>query len=78
MVDGPNAQHCAGALIMLEHMQQPTQLMRIYERTNGHDARNLDMTAPVYTSARAFVTAHRRRDTRESSAIARASRLRRR
>lgn len=59
-------QHCAGALIMLEHMEQPNQLMRIYERLRAYDRTKLDMTSPVYTTARAFITAHRRRD-RESA-----------
>src|SRR5690348_9305882 len=42
----PNAQHCAGALIMLEHMGQPNQMMRIMERLGGYDCRKLDMSAP--------------------------------
>ena len=47
MIDGPNAQHCAGALIFLEHNEMPNQLMRIYERLGGYDRTKLDMTSPV-------------------------------
>lgn len=47
MMDGPNAQHCAGALIFLEHQEQPNQLMRIAERLGGYDRTKLDMSAPV-------------------------------
>ena len=43
--------HCAGALIMLEHMEQPNQMMRISERLGGYDRTNLDMKAPVFESA---------------------------
>lgn len=46
-VDGPNAQHCAGALIFLEHQERPSQLMRVYERLGGYDRTKLDMDAPV-------------------------------
>ena len=78
MVNGPNAQHCAGALIMLEHMAQPTQLMRIYERTSGYDASKLNMAAPVYRSARAFIAAHRRRQRESSTSHSAGVRSRRR
>lgn len=60
-------QHCAGALIMLEHMQQPNQLMRIYERIGGYDRTKLKMTAPVYRSTAAFVTAHRQRQPQRAT-----------
>jgi len=56
----PQAQHCAGAMIMLEHMQRPNQMMRICERIGCYDAAKLEMAAPVYRSARAFVAAHRK------------------
>lgn len=57
----PQAQHCAGALIMLEHMERPNQLMRIFERIGCYDRTKLDMTAPVFTTALAFIRAQRRR-----------------
>ncbi len=40
--------HCAGALILLEKIERPSQMMRIMERIGGYDARKLDMSAPVY------------------------------
>lgn len=41
-------QHCAGALILLEHIEKPNQMMRIMERFGGYDAAKLDMDSPVY------------------------------
>jgi Family of unknown function (DUF6283) len=42
-------QHCAGALIMLERMENPNQMMRIAERLGVYDRHKLDMNyAPVY------------------------------
>lgn len=45
-----HAQHCAGALILLENLEQPHQMMRISERLGAYDARKLDMDAPVFES----------------------------
>lgn len=59
-IDGPNAQHCAGALIMLEHVNQPSQMMRICERIGMYDRSKLDMSSPVYTTPAAFIRAHRK------------------
>ena len=44
----PREQHCAGALILLEKLEQPNQLMRIFERLGSYDMRALDMNAPVF------------------------------
>lgn len=44
------SQHCAGALIMLEKMEQPHQMMRICERLRLYDRTKLDMNAPVFGS----------------------------
>ncbi len=44
------SQHCAGALIFLEKMEQPHQMMRICERLGFYDASKLDMDAPVFGS----------------------------
>lgn len=44
-------QHCAGALIMLEKMDQPNQMMRIAERMGFYDRTKLHMDAPVYDCA---------------------------
>jgi hypothetical protein len=62
--DTRNAQHCAGALIMLERMGRPNQMMRIAERLGMYDRTRLDMAAPVFASARVFVAAHRTRRAR--------------
>ncbi len=43
--------HCAGALIMLEKMESPSQMMRIAERLGMYDRTKLKMDAPVYDSA---------------------------
>lgn len=42
------AKHCAGALILLEKEERPSQMMRICERIGLYDRRKLDMDAPVY------------------------------
>lgn len=42
--------HCAGALILLEKLEQPSQMMRICERIGLYDRTKLDMDAPVYDS----------------------------
>jgi hypothetical protein len=55
-----DSQHCAGALIMLEHARQPSQMMRIAERLRIYDRQRLDMASPVFQSPFAFVGAHRR------------------
>lgn len=43
--------HCAGAMILLEHMERPNQMMRIMERLGEYDRRKLDMDSPVYVDA---------------------------
>jgi len=48
MMETPDSQHCAGALIMLEKMERPSQMMRICERLGLYDRRKLNMEAPVY------------------------------
>lgn len=50
IVPTEKSQHCAGALIMLEKMNQPHQMMRICERLGMYDRSKLDMTAPVFGS----------------------------
>lgn len=50
-------QHCAGALIMLERMEQPSQMMRIAERLGVYDRTTLAMDAPVFDDAEAFIDA---------------------
>lgn len=51
-------QHCAGALILLEHMDSPNQMMRIAERIGLYDRRKLDMESPVFDDEYAFTEHH--------------------
>lgn len=44
------SQHCAGALIFLEKMEQPHQMMRICERLGLYDRTKLVMDSPVFGS----------------------------
>ena len=62
MMDGPNAEHCAGALILLEKLERPNQMMRIAERLGMYDRTKLDMKAPVVSSAAEFVRVHGKAD----------------
>lgn len=50
-VHSKNEQHCAGALILLERIQRPNQMMRIAERCGFYDRHKLEMDAPVFGSA---------------------------
>jgi hypothetical protein len=59
--DTAHTQHCAGALIMLEHDNKPSQMMRICERFGSYDRRKLKMDAPVFKSTRAFINAQEKR-----------------
>lgn len=52
------SEHCAGALIMLEHMDEPNQMMRIAERLGMYDRTKLDMGAPVFDDAWDWIDAH--------------------
>lgn len=51
-------QHCAGAMIMLEHLEQPNQMMRIAERLGLYDHTQLNMTAPTHSTVEDFVDFH--------------------
>jgi len=42
--------HCAGALILLEKMRRPSQMMRIAARLGIYDRSKLDMSAPVFAT----------------------------
>ena len=53
-------QHCAGALILLERMESPNQIMRIAERLGMYDRKNLHMDASVYDDANAMLEAYER------------------
>lgn len=52
---------CAGAMIMLEKIERPNQMMRICERLGQYDHRKLDMSQPVYDTPQAMIKAHRKR-----------------
>lgn len=47
-VENKNSQMCAGYMIMLEKMEQPSQMMRIAERLGKYDRKKLNMQSPVY------------------------------
>jgi hypothetical protein len=51
--DGRNTedtQHCAGALILMEKLETPTNSIRVAERLGMYDRRELDMDSPVFDS----------------------------
>lgn len=52
-------QHCAGAMIMLEAMNRPNQMMRIAERFGSYDRRKLSKNPPVFQHVREFIAAQR-------------------
>lgn len=43
-----DSQHCGGALILLEKIEQPNQMMRIMGRIGGYDPTLLHMNSPVF------------------------------
>lgn len=47
---GQKTPHCAGALIFLEKLGRPHQMMRISERLGFYDRHKLNMSAPVVAS----------------------------
>ena len=53
--DDSRQQMCAGAMIVLEKLERPTQMMRIMERLGGYDMRRLNMKSPVYDDLDEFV-----------------------
>jgi len=53
-----DSQMCAGAMIMLEKMEAPTQMMRISERFGKYDHTKLDMEAPVYYDTDEMIDRH--------------------
>ena len=56
------SQHCAGALIVIERMERPSQMIRIMERLGFYDRRMLNMRAPVYASFTAMIRAAQREE----------------
>lgn len=53
--DTSKTEHCAGALILLEKLERPNQMMRIAERLGFYDRRKLKMDAPVFDTIGQFV-----------------------
>lgn len=51
-------QHCAGAMILLEKLNRPNQMMRICERLRIYDRSKLDMKAPVFDEVEEFIEHH--------------------
>lgn len=56
-IETKDSQHCAGALIFLEKLGRPNQMMRICERLKMYDRHKLQMDSPVYNSPREFIKA---------------------
>lgn len=54
----PKSQHCAGAMIVLEKMGKPNQMMQISERLHFRDPAKLDMSSPVFDTMGDFVDHH--------------------
>jgi hypothetical protein len=67
MQETPDSQHCAGAMILLERLERPNQMMRIAERIGLYDMRKLDMSAPVVRSVREFVKLQEEKQRRKTS-----------
>ena len=64
-VETHNSQHCAGALIFLEKLNRPNQMMRIAERMRMYDRTKLHMDAPVFdTPAQMSAAQPKQRRTR--------------
>ena len=58
LVATANSQFCAGALLVMEHMEQPNQIVRFAERLGMYDACRLDRTAPVARTLHEFAAHH--------------------
>jgi hypothetical protein len=58
-VRAENETHCAGALILLEKLARPSQMMRIAERLRLYDRRRLNMKAPVFQTFKAMIRAQK-------------------
>ena len=54
-LDEEDRQHCGGALILLEKLNQPNQMMRLEERFGCYDRRKLKMDAPVFDTTKQFI-----------------------
>jgi len=52
-----DSKHCAGALILLERVDRPNQVMRIAERLGLYNRTGLDMRAPVFETPQRMLEA---------------------
>ena len=58
MQETEDSQHCGGAMILLEKIDRPNQMMRIMERIGGYDRRKLKMDADVFDDQYGFIDHH--------------------
>lgn len=56
-ISAPKQEHCAGALIMLEKINLPNQMMRISERLRLYNRKELKYDAPVFDNFGDFILA---------------------
>ena len=56
--DDGQEEHCAGALILLEKLEQPNQLMRWMEQLGGYDRQKLKIDSPVFETGEKFIEHH--------------------
>lgn len=63
-IETRDTQHCAGAMIFLEKLGRPNQLMRIAERFGGYDHTKLDMQAPIFRTPAEMIKAQPRSSMR--------------
>lgn len=54
---GKKEEHCAGAMIILEKLDKPNQMMRISERFRYYNRNELDMLEPVFDNFKQFINA---------------------
>lgn len=54
------SEHCAGAMILLERIEKPNQMMRIAERVRLYDRTKLEMDSPVFKTGAEFIRAQPR------------------
>jgi hypothetical protein len=58
VISHKDEQHCAGAMILLEKIERPNQMMRICERIGLYDRTKLQMDAPVFDDTDDFICHH--------------------
>jgi len=49
-------EHCAGALVFLETLNRPNQMMRIADRLGYYDRTKLNMKSPVFKTVKKMVS----------------------